>query len=181
MNLSNFFYNTFYIKAGKESLYIKCFETGLWINCKSEFEIDDNACIQKIHLKSSNLDQTENKTMPVATRTVNPFNHPRTILHEFELAEKFIRYLIKKLKTNWWQTTRTFIFQLDYTPQGGIADIEARAIKDSLEHSGAREIYIIKPGVSVSEHKVGALYQDISKQGFLSNTKLKPEWQSLVL
>lgn len=181
MNLSTFFGDSYYIKAGKETFYIKCFESGQWIRCKPGFEVDGNGRIQKIHLDSSNFDLIESEPIRIATQTVNPFNHPRMILHQFELAEQFIRYIIKKFKTAWWKSTRTFVFQLDYAPDEGITDIELRAIRDLLEHSGAREIYIIKPTVSVSEHKVDALYQEISQKRVSKKTKLDPEWQSLCL
>lgn len=180
MHISNYFFNSYYIKAGKENFYIKCFESEQWIRCKSEFEVDDNGRIQKIYTSSSNLDQKENKPLQVATKRINPFNHPRTILHHYELAEQFIRYLIRKFTANWWTSTRTFIFQLDYAPEGGITDIELKAIRESLEHSGATEIFIIKPNISIPENKVDALYQKISQKRF-SKEKLNSEWQSLYL
>jgi actin-like ATPase involved in cell morphogenesis len=161
MYADNYFYNTYYIKAGKGTFYIKCFESGQWIRCKSEIEVDNNGHIQKVHINSSNLDQAGKKPLQVATKRINPFNHSRTVLHHFELAERFIRYLIRKFKTGWWVSTGVVIFRLDYSPDGGITDVELKAIRELLERSGARDTYIIKPDISVSEHKVDALYQQL--------------------
>lgn len=180
MDLGAFLWDSYYIEAGKENFYIKCFESGQWIRCKSEFMIDEKQNICKIFIESGTIELNENRSIQVNTERVNPFNHPRVVLHQFELAEQFIRCLIGKFKAGWWTSTRTFIFQLDYAPDGGFTDIELRAIRDSLEHSGAKEVYIIKPDISVSERKVDDLYQEISKQRFSRKKKLNPEWRSLI-
>lgn len=177
----NFFYDSFYIKAGKETFFIKSLTTGKWIHCKSEFELDKQYRVKKISGISSNLKSINKSWNQNGDLKINPFGHSRVIIHQFEALDIFTRTLVKELIPSFWRSSRTFIFHLDYEPLDGLTDIELRVIRDYLEHCGAKEVYIINPKYSLSESKLDSLYHQISKTKFLQKDKLDSELASMIL
>lgn len=60
------------------------------------------------------------------------------VIADFELAERMIRYFIRKVKISRFIRPRIAI-----AIPSGITDVEKRAVRDSAEHVGAREVYLI--------------------------------------
>ncbi len=60
------------------------------------------------------------------------------VIADFELAERMIRYFLRKVKVN-----RLFRPRIAVAIPSGITDVEKRAVRDSAEHVGAREVYLI--------------------------------------
>ena len=175
-----FFENSFYIKAGKDSFYIKSLVNKSWIRCSSEFELSEGHRVTKIFNLETNLKELKMDWSQQGASKFNPFNHPRVLIHQFEALEIFTRFLIKKLTFKFWKSTKTFIFQLDYEPLGGIADTEMRAIRDYLEHVGAKEVYIIKPKYSsLSFEKVELFYKQTSKKKLFKKPVLDSEFKDI--
>ena len=117
-----------------------------------------------------------------STIKVNPFSHPRTVIHQFEYAELLIRFLVKRLVTGWWLSLKTAYFQLDYSPEGGLTDIEKRALVDSLVHSGFKNVYILKQ--NAAETKITELHQELREKRFLGSDRVKkinPVLKSMIL
>jgi rod shape-determining protein MreB len=50
-----------------------------------------------------------------------------------------IRGMIKKVKVKWYSTTR----QMVVCVPSGITEVERRAVKDSAEHAGAKEVFLV--------------------------------------
>ncbi len=61
------------------------------------------------------------------------------VIADFDLAEKMIRYFIKKVQTNRFIRPRIAV-----CIPSGITEVERRAVRDSAEHAGGREIYLIQ-------------------------------------
>ena len=65
---------------------------------------------------------------------------------DFEITEGMLRLLIKRVTQGWRSTRRVVVC----VPQG-ITEVEKRAVRDSCEHAGAKEVYLI------SEPMAGAI------------------------
>ncbi len=98
--------------------------------------------MKNIQVLSSNVD-TNGWMQEEFTKQVDPLNHPRAILSEFEVFEITLKAVVKKLKDKWFLESAVFVMSWDYEPEGGITEIERRAIRDSAEHCGAKVVYII--------------------------------------
>ncbi|MCX7880063.1 MAG: rod shape-determining protein [Ignavibacteria bacterium] len=82
---------------------------------------------------------------------------------DFEITEGMLRILIKRVTQSWRSTRKVVVC----VPQG-ITEVEKRAVRDSCEHAGAKEVYLISEpmagaigvGINVFEPK-GNLVADI--------------------
>lgn len=70
-------------------------------------------------------------------RTVRPLRDG--VIADFEAAEHMIRGMIKSVKKNWYSTTRQIVICVP----SGITDVEKRAVRDSAENAGAKEVYLV--------------------------------------
>ncbi len=85
------------------------------------------------------------------------------VIADFEIAEGMIRAFIKKISSNSLSTRRIVI-----AVPSGVTEVEKRAVRDSAEHAGAKEVHLIyEPmaaaigiGIDVSQ-SVGNMIVDI--------------------
>lgn len=61
------------------------------------------------------------------------------VIADFDLAEKMIRYFIKKVQSNRFIRPRIAV-----CIPSGITEVEKRAVRDSAEHAGGREVFLIQ-------------------------------------
>jgi rod shape-determining protein MreB len=61
------------------------------------------------------------------------------VIADFELAEEMIRYFIRRVQGN--RLLRPLVV---ICIPSGITEVEKRAVRDSAEHAGAREVYLIE-------------------------------------
>ena len=86
------------------------------------------------------------------------------VIADFEVAEQLIRQLIRKVQTNWLSAIRKMVVCVP----SGITEVEKRAVRDSSEHAGARQVYLINEpmaaaigiGLNVSE-PIGNMVVDV--------------------
>ena len=85
------------------------------------------------------------------------------VIADFELAERMIRYFIRKAQPNWIIRPRIAV-----CVPSGITEVEKRAVRDSCEHAGAREVYLIDEPMAASigvglpvDEPVGSMIVDI--------------------
>ncbi|MEX2586154.1 MAG: rod shape-determining protein [Balneolaceae bacterium] len=95
-------------------------------------------------------------------RTVRPLRDG--VIADFEVAEHMIRGMIKNVKKKWYSTTR----QMVVCVPSGITEVERRAVRDSAEHAGAKEVYLVDEpmaaaiGIGLNVHEpVGNMIVDI--------------------
>lgn len=85
------------------------------------------------------------------------------VIADFELAEQMIRYFIKKARSGWSLRPRIAI-----SIPSGITEVEKRAVRDSAEHVGAREVYLVSEPMAAAigvglpiDQPVGSMVIDI--------------------
>lgn len=69
-------------------------------------------------------------------RTIRPLKDG--VIADFEIAEGMLRAFIKKLSAGWFSNRRIVI-----CVPSGITEVEKRAVRDSAEHAGSREVHLI--------------------------------------
>jgi len=95
-------------------------------------------------------------------RTVRPLRDG--VIADFEVAEQMIRSMIKKVKMKWYSSTR----QMVVCVPSGITEVERRAVRDSAEHAGAKEVYLVEEpmaaaiGIGLNVHEpIGNMIVDV--------------------
>ena len=75
-----------------------------------------------------------------AISIINPFSHERTLLSDFTLAERLLRYIFQKLhKGKLLRTSPTVVIHPMEKLEGGLTMIEDRAFRELALSAGARE------------------------------------------
>src|ERR1035437_7118449 len=69
-------------------------------------------------------------------RTIRPMRDG--VISDFEIAEGMLRAFIKKIQPNWMPSKRIVV-----AVPTGITEVEKRAVRDSAEHAGAKEVHLI--------------------------------------
>ncbi len=68
------------------------------------------------------------------------------VISDFEITEDMLRYFIKKIHNR-----KVFVRpRMVIAIPSGITEVEKRAVKDSAEHAGAREVYLIEEPVAAA-------------------------------
>ena len=93
--------------------------------------------------------------------TVRPLQNG--VIADFEITEQLIRYFIRKVKVSRFVRPRIAI-----AIPSGITEVEKRAVRDSAEHVGAREVYLVDEPMAAAigmglpiEEPVGSMVVDI--------------------
>ncbi len=86
------------------------------------------------------------------------------VIADFEVAEQLIRGLIKKVQKNWYTSISTMVVCIP----SGITEVEKRAVRDSAEHAGAKQVHLIAEPMAAAigidlnvEEPVGNMIVDI--------------------
>lgn len=76
-------------------------------------------------------------------RLINPFDHPRTIIADFTVAEKLLQFFFRQLAHSkiFRPSPIVILHPLDKT-EGGLTQIEVRALQELGAGAGARETHI---------------------------------------
>jgi rod shape-determining protein MreB len=69
-------------------------------------------------------------------RTIRPMRDG--VIADFEIAEGMLREFIKKINAGWLPSRRIVI-----SVPSGVTEVEKRAVRDSAEHAGAKEVHLI--------------------------------------
>ncbi|HTK81037.1 MAG TPA: rod shape-determining protein [Bacteroidota bacterium] len=69
-------------------------------------------------------------------RTIRPMKDG--VIADFEIAEGMLREFIKKIASNWLPSKRIVV-----CVPSGVTEVEKRAVRDSAEHAGAKEVHLI--------------------------------------
>jgi len=69
-------------------------------------------------------------------RTIRPMKDG--VIADFEIAEGMLREFIRKISSGWVPSRRIIV-----SVPSGITEVEKRAVRDSAEHAGAKEVHLL--------------------------------------
>lgn len=125
------------------------------------------------------IDKTTNKMIAVGRRamqmhgkthdnikTIRPLKDG--VIADFHAAEHMIRGMIKMIHRTKWMFLTPVAHRMIICIPSGITDVEKRAVRDSAEHTGAKEVYMIAEPIAAAigigidiEAPVGSMIVDI--------------------
>lgn len=153
-----FFVNDIAIDLGTANTLVYVKGRGILINEPSILAIRKSE--QQILAYGSDAKTMMGRT-PEDLVTVRPLKDG--VIADFDLAEKMIRHFIKKVQVN-----RIIRPRIAVCIPSGITEVERRAVRDSAEHAGGREIYLIQEPMAAAigvdlpiDEPVGSMVIDI--------------------
>lgn len=156
--LKNYFVNDLAIDLGTANTLVYVKGKGILVNEPSVVAIQrSNQDIVAYGLQAKEmLGRTPNEIL-----TVRPLKDG--VIADFELAERMIRHFIRKVKVN-----RLIRPRIAIAIPSGITEVEKRAVRDSAEHVGAREVHLIAEPMAAAigvglpiDEPVGSMIIDI--------------------
>ena len=76
-------------------------------------------------------------------KIINPFMHPRLLVHDFQAGEKIIQHIFQTIHEHkFFAPSPRVIFQPMDRLEGGVTEIEKRVYRELCLGAGAREIHI---------------------------------------
>ena len=112
----------------------------------------------KIGLDSSNTVLSVGDPVdPTAVRVLLPFQHKRILIEDFTGGEKIIQYAIRELYGKGpIRPSPIVVVHPDIDLDGGLTQIEARALREMVEGAGARKVYL-HYGRQLTDQEVASL------------------------
>jgi rod shape-determining protein MreB len=133
-----FFEDVLYIRIHREFLTVRDVKTGAQVKEPPLMALSggDRKEIAAVGYEAQKL-----KGQPEIL-LVNPFDHPRTPLSDFTVAEQLIKAFVRKVQgRRIWKPQPTVVIHLAMDLQGGITQIEARALHElALGGAGASKV-----------------------------------------
>lgn len=78
-----------------------------------------------------------------ATVTIWPFNHPRILIEDFTAAEEIFCYVVRELTSvRFIKPSPLMVVHPDLELEGGVSQIESRALLEIAEGCGARRVHV---------------------------------------
>lgn len=132
---------TLYIEIWEDHIKVTDMKTGATFDEKPLVAIKmNNKGFKSISAIGNNAIYAESEKN---IKVVNPFSHPRTLLSDFEIGERLLRYIFQKLSGNtiFKPAPAVVIHPMEKT-EGGLTMIEKRAFKELAIGAGARDAII---------------------------------------
>jgi rod shape-determining protein MreB len=134
MGLFDFFSNDIAIDLGTANTLIYVKGKGIVLNEPSIVAFDKNTKrIIALGNKAKEMQGREHKEIKV-TRPMRD-----GVIADFEIAEGMIRAFIKKVRGTGAMASRRVVVAVP----SGVTEVEKRAVRDSAEHAGAKEVHLI--------------------------------------
>ncbi len=134
MGIFDFFSNDIAIDLGTANTLIHVKGKGIVLNEPSIVAFDKNSKrIIALGNKAKEMQGREHKEIKV-TRPMRD-----GVIADFEIAEGMIRAFIKRVNGGSFMASRRVIVAVP----SGVTEVEKRAVRDSAEHAGAKEVHLI--------------------------------------
>lgn len=156
--LTNYFSNDIAIDLGTANTLVYVKGRGILVNEPSVVAIRKST--QEIVAYGVQAKEMVGRT-PGEILTVRPLKDG--VIADFELAERMMRHFLRKVKVSQFFRPRIAV-----AIPSGITDVEKRAVRDSAEHVGARNVYLIAEPMAAAigvglpiDEPVGSMVIDI--------------------
>ena len=155
---------TLYIQIKPDLLHISHIPTGKQIIDRPVLAIDKEENIIAIGKAAEDLHKNQSVSL------LNGFDHPRSILHDFEIAEKTLLYYFNQLMPdNLFKTKPIIVMHPLERLIGGLTQVEAHALKKLALSVGASKAYIWC-GRTLTDLELGS--GQLPKKGWIGDTPL---------
>lgn len=122
-----------YLKINRDRVSIRNVSTGEFVDVAPKLGLDDSGTILSVG----------DPVDPTAVRVLKPFQHPRILIEDFTGGEKVIQYAIRKLfGMDLLRPSPIVVVHPDVDLDGGLTQIEARALREMVEGAGARKVFL---------------------------------------
>ncbi len=123
----------FYVRINRERIAVRNVSNGDFFECRPLLGLDSSNIVASIGLPVS----------PDAVKRINPFDHPRVLVDDFHVAEKILAYAIRQASgMKYFRPSPVAVVHPDLDLEGGLAPIEARALRELTESAGARRVLV---------------------------------------
>jgi rod shape-determining protein MreB len=76
-------------------------------------------------------------------QVIEPFNHPRVVMADFMVASKLLQYGMQQLsRAKWISPAPILVIRPDRELDGGLSEMETRALMELGESAGARKAFV---------------------------------------
>lgn len=73
---------------------------------------------------------------------INPFDHPRLLVYDFQVTEKLLQYAFRRVARNpYFSPSPIAVIQVLDKLEGGLTTIEERVLREAAYGAGAREVH----------------------------------------
>lgn len=162
MGLFNFLYNDVAVDLGTANTLI-IQNDNIVVNEPSIIAI--NKMTNKVIAVGRKAMQMHEKTHD-NIKTIRPLKDG--VIADFHAAEHMIRGMIKMIKNTKWGFWTPLARRMIICIPSGITDVEKRAVRDSAEHTGAKEVFMISEPIAAAigigidiEAPIGSMIVDI--------------------
>ncbi|GAB5415594.1 MAG: hypothetical protein Cons2KO_31970 [Congregibacter sp.] len=91
---------------------------------------------------------------------INPFDHPRVLVHDYQVLEKMLQHAISVvLDSGIIRTTPILVWQIDEPLDGGLTTIESRVLREAALGAGASEVFIHSAKPLTNEQVLSGVYE----------------------
>ena len=123
----------YYVRINRERIAARDVATGEEVECRTLISIDDSKIVVSVG----------DPVSPDATSTLKPFDHPRILIEDYTAAEKIFMYVVRELGGHkYFMPSPIMVVHPDLNLEGGVTQIELRALREIAEGSGARKVFL---------------------------------------
>lgn len=138
--LNRFFKNTLYIKISPDLVSVTFIEQNLVYEDKPLVALKQGQKGQRVVTAVGADAQIVGGYGSVSIH--NPFDHPRSCLRDFDIAEEVLRYFIHKVAGKGVLVRPIIVIHPLGKIEGGLTQIEWNALRELAISAGAREVYV---------------------------------------
>lgn len=131
--------STFYVQIWERKIKVTDIASKKVFEDKPLIAISNNNGSKQVEAFGNSATLIKGKNIEV----INPFSHERSLLSNFEIGEKLLQIIFKKLSPN-----RIFVIRPNAVMhpmeklEGGLTEIEVNALKDLAQGAGARNVTV---------------------------------------
>ena len=146
----------YYLRLNRERIAIKNISSGETIEFRSVMGIDDSRKVASIG----------DPVSPNAVQIVNPFDHPRVLVHDFTVAEKMCAFAFQEAANIApLRPAPIVVMHPDCQLEGGLTIIEARVLREMAGGGGARKVFVYE-GPQLTDEDVRRIVKGEIKTDF---------------
>lgn len=123
----------YYLRVNRERVSLRDISSNRAFECRAILGIDSSNRVASVGDPVSGNSVT----------SVNPFDHPRVLVHDFNVAEKIFAYAVERVaEKRFLRPMPDIVVHPDLRLDGGLTMIEDRVLRELAENAGARKVAV---------------------------------------